>query len=73
MFDQQVLFSSAPILELFFSRYCTVNIGSLLEIDKFVDVIFLGKTIHQSVAVFVKPFGKVAGNTDVHNRIIPVG
>ena len=72
MFNQQILFGSAPLLELFFSRQCAVNIRSLLEIDKFVDVIFPGKTICQSVAVLVEPFGEIAGNTDVYNRIIPV-
>ena len=38
-----------------------------------MDIVFLCEAISQSVAVFIEPTGKIACDTNIEYRIIPIG
>ena len=68
-----ILFCSRSFFELFFSCDCTIHIIGTFIVHQFMDIVLFCKAISQSIAMFIQPTFEVTSNTDIYNRIIPVG
>ena len=70
--DQRVLLLSPPFLNFFFPAQGGDYVTGFFEIDKFVHVVFFGKTFHQLVLVFVNSALQIIGDADIQHSIVPV-